>query len=111
LPAQGVDEDKLMEVALEAGAENYERVDESWQVLCDVSSLDSVTSALEQAGIKVESSTPGYVPKNKKLLAGRDAEKALNMWEGLDDHDDVQAVYADWDIGEEEMQRIAAQSA
>jgi YebC/PmpR family DNA-binding regulatory protein len=111
VPASGVDEDKIMEVALEAGAENYERADESWQVLCDVSGLDAVTAALEQAGIKVDSSTPGYVPKMKKMLAGRDAERALSMFEGLDDHDDVQAVYADWDIADDEMQRIAAATA
>jgi YebC/PmpR family DNA-binding regulatory protein len=111
VPAAGVEEDKLMEVALEAGADNYERADETWHVLCDVSSIDAVTTALETAGFKVESSVPGYVPKNKKLLQGKDAEKALSMWELLDDHDDVQAVYSDWDIAEDELQRIAAASA
>jgi len=50
------------------------------------------------------------VPKARKPVSGRDAEVCLNLVDALDDHDDVQNVYADFDISDEEMQRIAAQS-
>jgi len=63
--------------------------------------------ALEEAGIAVKSSKAGYIPKNKKPVSGRDAEVALNLAEALDDHDDVQEVYSDFDISDEEMARIA----
>jgi YebC/PmpR family DNA-binding regulatory protein len=108
LPAAAIDEDKLMEVALEAGAENYERDGDNWQILCELGSLDSVTAALEAAGVKVESSTPGYVPKNKKSVEGRDAERALGLYDALDDHDDTQGAFSDFDVSEDELNRIMA---
>jgi transcriptional/translational regulatory protein YebC/TACO1 len=55
----------------------------------------------------VKSSRLGYLPKNKKEVRGRDAEVCLNLADALDDHDDVQSVYADFDVPEDEMQRIA----
>ncbi|MCK6593494.1 MAG: YebC/PmpR family DNA-binding transcriptional regulator, partial [Polyangiaceae bacterium] len=80
---------------------------EEWQVLCEVSSLDPVTKALEEAKITVKSSSPGFVPKNKKTVSGRDAEVCLNLFDTLDDHDDVQNVYSDFDVSEDELARIA----
>jgi YebC/PmpR family DNA-binding regulatory protein len=108
VPASAIDEDKLMEVALEAGAENYERDGDNWQILTEIPSLDAVTSALEAAGVKAESSSPGYVPKNKKPIEGRDAERALSLYEALDDHDDTQGAYSDFDISADELARIMA---
>ena len=76
---------------------------------CAVSDLEAVSSALEKAGVKVVSARPGYVPKSKKALEGKDAETALSLFETLDDHDDAQHVYADFDITDEELARIADQ--
>jgi len=101
-------EDQLMEIAVGAGADDYSDQGEEWQILCDISVLDPVVTALEEAKIAVKSSNPGYVPKNKKLVAGRDAEVCLNLAEALDDHDDVQNVYTDFDVSDEEIARIEA---
>jgi YebC/PmpR family DNA-binding regulatory protein len=107
---EAADEEKLMELTMDVGAENVSADGDNWQILCAVSDIDAVTSAVEKAGVKIESSAPGYVPKNKKVLEGRDAEVVLALFEALDDHDDVQNAYADFDVSDSEMQRIAAQS-
>jgi YebC/PmpR family DNA-binding regulatory protein len=101
-----IDEEKLMEIAMDAGAEHYELDGDEWVIHCELSELDGLSSALEAAGVKVESSAPGYVPKTKKTLAGKDAEKVLKMYDGLDDHDDVQIPFGDFDISDEEIERI-----
>jgi YebC/PmpR family DNA-binding regulatory protein len=100
-------EDQLMEIAVGAGADDYADQEEDWQVLTSVSALEPVLKALEEAKIPVKSSTAGYIPKNKKPVSGRDAEVCLNLADTLDDHDDVQNVYADFDISEEEMSKMA----
>lgn len=99
-------EDQLMEIAVGAGADDYSDQDEDWQVLASPSVLDPVVKALEEAKIPVKSSSLGYVPKNKKSAVGRDAELCLNLVDTLDDHDDVQNVYADFDISEEELTKL-----
>ena len=100
-------EDQLMESAVGAGAEDYQDAGEEWQLTTPPDGLNAVLEALEKAGIKPKSSGLGFVPKTKKPLAGRDAQVALNLAEALDDHDDVQNVYADFDISDEELAAIA----
>ncbi|HXX67281.1 MAG TPA: YebC/PmpR family DNA-binding transcriptional regulator [Polyangiaceae bacterium] len=96
-------EDQLMDIAVGAGADDYQRAGDEWQLTTAADSLAAVVEALEKAGIKVKSSSVASVPKLKKPLAGRDAQVALNLVEALDDHDDVQNVYADFDISDEEL--------
>lgn len=100
-------DDQLMDIAVGAGAEDYQLVDDEWQIASPVSELEAVLKALEDAKIAVKSSGPAYVPKNKKPVTGRDAEVCLQLSDALDDNDDVQNVYADFDISDEEMARIA----
>src|SRR6266576_3381828 len=69
--------------------------------------LGGVQKALEGAGVAVKASSLGYVPKNKKAVSGREAEVCLNLAEAIDDHDDVQNVYSDFDISDEELRKIA----
>jgi YebC/PmpR family DNA-binding regulatory protein len=107
IPKNGATEDQLMEIAVGAGADDYSDQDEEWQVLTSPSALEGVVKALEEAKIPVKSSGAGYVPKNKKPVSGRDAELCLNLVDTLDDHDDVQNVYADFDISDEEMSKLA----
>ena len=94
------------DAGLSAWGEDYSEEDESWQILTDIGDLDAVTSALEEADIKVESSTVGYVPKAKKPLQGKEAERCLSLYETLDDHDDTQGAYADFDVSDDELARI-----
>ncbi len=99
-------EDQLMEIAVGAGAEDYEAAGEDWSVSTPADILSAVLDALEKAQIAAKGNL-AYVPKNKKLISGRDAEVALNLAEALDDHDDVQNVYSDFDISDEDMARLA----
>jgi YebC/PmpR family DNA-binding regulatory protein len=99
-------EDQLMEVAVAAGAEDYQDAGEEWVLTTPPEALSIVTDALEKGGVKSKASNLAYIPKVKKALSGRDAQVALNMAEALDDHDDVQNVYADFDISDEELANI-----
>ena len=100
-------EDQLMEFAVGAGAEDYQDAGEDWQITTPPDALNAVVEALEKAGLKSKTSSLAAVPKVKKPLTGRDAQVALNLAEALDDHDDVQNVYADFDISDEELAAIA----
>jgi YebC/PmpR family DNA-binding regulatory protein len=102
-------EDQLMDIAVGAGADDYSDGGEEWFVATPQGGLDAVLKALEAAGIQVKSSGLGYLPKNKKQIAGRDAEVCLNLAEAIDDHDDVQNVYSDFDISDEEIRKIAGE--
>jgi YebC/PmpR family DNA-binding regulatory protein len=101
-------EDQLMEVAVGAGAEDYQNAGEEWLVTTPADALSTILDALEKAGIKPKTSGLAFIPKVKKPLSGRDAQVALNLAEALDDHDDVQNVYADFDISDEELAALAS---
>jgi YebC/PmpR family DNA-binding regulatory protein len=110
LDKEGLTEDVLMEAVVGAGAEDYRDEGDSWVVYTPPSDLYSVASALEEAKLQVRDTKLAYVPKNKKEVRDRDAEVCLNLASALDDHDDVADVYADFDVPEDEMQRIAEAS-
>jgi YebC/PmpR family DNA-binding regulatory protein len=96
-------EEKLMEVALDAGAEDIQQVDDGFEVSCPPTSFETVKKALKDAGIKIASSDLTMVPQNTVKLEGDDARKMLALMEAIEDHDDVQNVYANFDIADEEM--------
>jgi len=100
-------EDQLMEVAIGGGAEDYADQGDEWQVTLPPEALHTIVDVVEKAKITVKGYSIAYLPKTKKPIEGRDAEVALNLAETLDDHDDVQNVYADFDVSDEEMARIA----
>ena len=102
-----VSEDRLMEAAVEAGADDYRDEGEVWIVYTPVEDLDRVSTGLEQSGLPVQESKIAFVPKTKKVVTGRDAEVCLQLAEALDDHDDAQNVFFDFDVPEEELKRIA----
>lgn len=107
IPKGNATEDQLMEIAVGAGADDYSDAGEDWQVLCEPSALDPVSKALEEAKIATKSANLAFVPKNKREVTGRDAELCINLAEALDDHDDIQNVFSDFDVSDEEMARIA----
>ena len=101
-------EDQLMEVAVGAGADDYTDEGEDWQSSRPRPRRSTPCSkALEARSIAVKIERARLRAKNKKPVTGRDAEVCLNLAEALDDHDDVQNVYADFDMSDEEMQKIA----
>lgn len=110
LEKSAVDEEKLMEAAVGAGADDYRDEGEVWTVYTPPNDLDRVVAALEGAKIPIQSNKVAFVPKTKKGVSGRDAEVCLHLMDALDDNDDVQSVYSDFDLSEEELQRIASAS-
>jgi len=100
-------EDQLMEVAVGAGADDYTDDGDVWSVTTPPDALNAVLDALEKANIPTKGSQLGYVPKTKKQVSGRDAEVLLQLAEVLDDHDDVANVYSDFDVSDEELQRLS----
>jgi transcriptional/translational regulatory protein YebC/TACO1 len=99
VPSAGLEEDKVMEVALEAGADDLETVDEYFTVYTDQGQMEPVRKALEEAGIKVESSKVQNIPDNSiKIDNVEDARKLLKLIEMLEEHDDVSAVSANFEF-------------
>jgi YebC/PmpR family DNA-binding regulatory protein len=101
-----VSEDQLMEAAVEAGADDYRDEGEQWTVYTPPHDLDRVSVALEGAKLALQSSKVAFVPKNRKVVSGRDAEVCLNLVDALDEHEDVQNVYSDFDISDEELSAL-----
>ncbi len=103
LDLAAVTEEQLMEVAIGAGADDYRAEEGSWVVLTPPTEVIRVTTALEAAKLPVQSGKVSYLPKNKKTVTGRDAEVCLHLVDALDEHDDVQQVYSDFDLSDEEL--------
>jgi YebC/PmpR family DNA-binding regulatory protein len=99
-------EDKIMELALEAGAEDIRDEDEAWYIVTDPSSFIAVKEALENAGIEPDSAEISMIAGTTVECEGRDAEKVLKLVEAFEDHDDVQKVHANFEISDDEMARI-----
>jgi YebC/PmpR family DNA-binding regulatory protein len=110
LEKAAVTEEQLMEAAVGAGAEDYRDEGDDWIVYTPMDQLDIVVAALEAAKLAIKDSKLAFVPKTKKAVSGRDAEVCLNLIEALDEHDDVQQVYADFDVSDEELERILGAS-
>ena len=108
--AKDTTEDQLMDVGVGAGADDYQDAGEDWQLTTPADALGIVVEALEKAGIKPKANNLASVPKVKKPLTGRDAQVALNLAEALDDHDDVQNVFADFDVSDEELAALSAEA-
>mgnify|MGYP001001701814 FL=1 len=77
-----------------------------WVVYTPVEDLFNVVAKFEEAKLPISESKIAYVPKTKKNVSGRDAEVCMNLAEALDDHDDVQNVFSDFDVSDEELARI-----
>ena len=107
ISAENVTEDRLMEVVLECGAEDVKTEEEYFEVLCSVADYDTVAKALDDAGIKTESSELAYIPNNYIEITDEDtARKVLKMFERLDDLEDVKNVFANYDIPDELEEKI-----
>lgn len=97
------DEDRLLELALESGAEDLRDSESSWDIVTDPQAFKAVREALEAAGVPVYSAEVTMLPQSTIAVDGGEAKQVLNLIEALDDLDDVQAVYANFDIPEEVM--------
>ena len=110
VPADKVAEDRLMEIALEAGADDVKRDGERFEVTCDPQALVAVADALAAAGIEPESKELTRVPTATVNLDDPEtARKVLTLMERLDNHDDVQSVSSNFNIPDEAMVQIAGE--
>ena len=100
------DEDKLMEIALESGADDVRDAGGEWEIVTDTASFEAVRAALEKAAVTPTSAEVTMVPQNTVPVDESNARSVLKMIEGLEDHDDVQAVYANFDIPEEVLAEV-----
>lgn len=104
--AEKIEEDTLLELALEAGADDVKHVEDKFEVTCDPSKFSDVAAALEAASIEAESRQISRIPTNTVDLDADNGRKVLKLMEKLDDHDDVQSVAANFNIPEEAMAEI-----
>jgi YebC/PmpR family DNA-binding regulatory protein len=107
VPKEAAEEEQLFELAVGAGAENVEDVGDRWLVTTERTAFDAVRSAITAAGINGVTGELSKLPKNRKVVEGREAEVLMNLTEALDDHDDVQKVYSDFELSEAELQRLS----
>jgi len=99
-------EDAVMELALEAGADDVQETDDGFEIACPPDAYESVSNALQKAGIEPEESSLSLMPKDKADVNDVDtAARVLKLMEMLDDHDDIQKVSSNFNIPDE----IAAQ--
>ncbi len=97
----GVEEDTVLTAALEAGADDVKTTDEGYDVYTSPGDLASVADALREAGLKVESSDVTRIPNTTVRVEGKEAQQVLRMMELLEEHDDIQQVYANFDMPDE----------
>jgi YebC/PmpR family DNA-binding regulatory protein len=100
-------EDDLMNIVLENGGEDLKDDGESWEVLTDPHAFEAVVEAIKKAGINPESAEIGMVPQNYVKLAGSNASTMIRLIEVMDDHDDVQHVWSNFDMDIKELEEVA----
>lgn len=108
IPRDGLSEDRVLEVALEAGAEDVRHYEGEFEIITAPEDFEAVKSAIEKAGLSPSSSKVTLVPKTTvKLEDEKTAQQMLRLMEMLEEHDDVQQIYANFDIPEELMEKLS----
>jgi YebC/PmpR family DNA-binding regulatory protein len=106
--ATRVDEDELLGLALDAGAADLRRADSIFEITAAPQDLEEVKRTLEERGVPIQSAEVTYVPQSMIRLEGKDAQQVLRLLEGLEELDDVQHVYANFDIPDEVLEAQGA---
>lgn len=103
-----VDEDQVFEIVLEAGADDVRTEDNELVVITPPELLEEVKSAIQEAGLSFESAEVTMIPQNSVKIEGKDAEHMIRLMEALEDSDDVQNVYSNFDVPEEIIESLAS---
>ena len=104
---ENADEDELMMIALEAGAEDIKTEGDSFEIITAPEDFESVKIAVDEAEIETDLAEVSMIPQTTVALDGNEALKMLKIMEGLEEHDDVQNVYANFDIPDEIIEQAA----
>jgi len=101
-------EDDLLDIILEAGAEDLREDGSNYEIITLPENYEAVVKAMNDNNIEVDASNLGYIPQNYVKLEGKQAQQLLRLMEELEDHDDVQNVWANFDIDEEEIAKFSS---
>jgi len=102
-----VDEEQLLDLALESGAEDVKEEETEIEVITDPSDFESVKKAIDDAGLSFIIAEITMIPKNTLEVEGKKAQQMLNLMQGLEDNDDVSHVYANFDISDEVLEALS----
>lgn len=103
IEASKIDEDRLMEIALEAGAEDVSESGGAWEVTCEPSEFHALKQAIQDAGIEPDSAELTMIPATTVACDGEVGGKVMRLIDALEDHDDTQKVYSNADLPDEVM--------
>jgi YebC/PmpR family DNA-binding regulatory protein len=107
VPKSVAKEDDLMNIVLEAGAEDLREDGENWEVLTDPHTFEAVVEALKKANIQPATAEVGMLPQNYNKLEGQAATQMIRLVEALEEHDDVQHVYSNFDVDQKLLEEVA----
>jgi YebC/PmpR family DNA-binding regulatory protein len=102
-----VSEDQIYTLAIEAGADDVSEDDGAFEIITAPENFDAVVSAVKNAGLEPASASITKLPQNYVKITGKDVQMMLKLYEALDDHDDVQQVFANFDISQQELEAAA----
>ena len=103
-----VDEEKLLSAALDAGADDMNDDESGWEVVCAPERFEVVRDAIKALGTEPASAAVAMIPQNYVKLVGKEAQQMLKLMEAIEDHDDVQHVWANFDVEEKEIEASLA---
>ena len=104
---QSATEDRLMDIVLDAGAEDLHDDGEQWEIISPPEAQDAVAQALKKAGIEVASSEVGMLPDNYIKLDGPKVQQMVKLMDALEEHEDVQHVYSNFDFDARELEQVS----
>jgi YebC/PmpR family DNA-binding regulatory protein len=102
------EEDKLLNVALDAGADDMKDDEDNWEIICDPGSFEAVRDAVKAIGVEPVTAQIAMLPQNYIKLEGKEAAQMVRLMEAIEDHDDVQNVWSNFDIEEKEIEASLA---
>jgi YebC/PmpR family DNA-binding regulatory protein len=101
------DEEKLLNAVLEAGGDDMSDDGSVWEIICSPESFEKVRDAVKALGVEPAQAEVAMVPQNYVKLTGKEAQQMLRLFEAIDDQDDVQHVWGNFDIEEKEIEALA----
>jgi YebC/PmpR family DNA-binding regulatory protein len=107
IPKAAAKEDDLMNIVLEHGGDDLNDDQDNWEIITPPSAFETVLEAVKKAGIEVVHSQVGMVPQNYIKLEGAAANQMIRMLEAMEDHDDVQNVYSNFDVDQKQLEEVA----
>jgi YebC/PmpR family DNA-binding regulatory protein len=107
VPKPAAKEDDLMNLVLEAGGEDLKDDGENWEIITDPHAFEAVLEAVKKAGITPTASEVAMIPQNYIKLEGQQATTMIRLLEALEDHDDVQHVYSNFDVDQKQLEEVA----